>query len=312
MQKLSTIQNLLQFSLIYKPGLLSPKYGLVILDPTTIRKISDEPKRLLQWNEFIDLDYQAQKLFESSGFRLGILAESIFENWLLEQKLDYRRGVQIFEIEPTNRTLGELDFLYKLNDEWKHFELASKIYCFRPKHNDFIGPNKRDFFHRKLFSLQNQQLPLISNPSTIQILKNEGLEQIKESQVHFCGRLFYPPGRWSIPEYINTEHQKGIYYEKILPFKNYKNNHAMMLLPRYLWFLPEISLSQLMPVKFTKGNFAQLQWADLSKPDDINELKHVLKHFQNHNQTTMLILFEKTSRNWHEIQRILLLPHEIN
>ena len=309
---LPKFNQFLQFSLISRPGLLSSTYGLPILDVQTLSYTNEEPNLELGWDQFLSMDDEAQKLFESSGFRLGILAESIFENWLIENKIDYRRGLQIFETEPVRRTLGELDFLYYQNKRWSHFELAAKIYCFRPQYNDYIGPNKRDFFHRKLDSLQNKQLPLISNPSTEKILKNQGIENIRKSQVHFCGRLFYPPGQWNIPNYFNCEHAQGIYYENNLPIHNYQNHQSLILLPRYLWFLPDINLTELSALKFTKDKFAQIQWADLSKKEDIYELEQVLEYYTKLGQTTMLALLEYQSEKWREIQRILLLPHSMN
>ena len=309
---LPQFNRLLQFSLIHNPGLLSREYGLPLLDIENISDINDELSLELRWNQFLNVDHQAQKLFESSGFRLGILAESIFENWLREHKIDFRRGLQVFEPEPSRKTLGELDFLYYHDKCWTHFELAAKIYCFRPQYNDYIGPNKRDFFHRKLDSLEQKQLPLISNPSTVKILKNQGIENITKSQVHFCGRLFYPPGQWDIPDYVNCEHAKGIYYENHLPLDSFQNNQSLVLLPRYLWFLPEINLTELSILKFTKGQFAQMQWASVSEKEDIYQLEQVLKHYTKLGKTTMLAVLEYQSEKWREIQRILLLPHSMN
>ena len=123
-----TIQDFLQFSLIYKPSLLSAEFGLTLLDPETFSKITKKPLGALSWNEFVKMDDDAQKLFQSNGFRLGILAESIFEKWLIDQKINYKRGLQIFEKEPVRKTLGELDFLYYKNQSWNHVELTAKIY----------------------------------------------------------------------------------------------------------------------------------------------------------------------------------------
>ena len=116
---LPQFNRLLQFSLIHNPGLLSREYGLPLLDIENISDINDELSLELRWNQFLNVDHQAQKLFESSGFRLGILAESIFENWLREHKIDFRRGLQVFEPEPSRKTLGELDFLYYHDKCWR-------------------------------------------------------------------------------------------------------------------------------------------------------------------------------------------------
>ncbi len=312
MQTFSEILHFLRASLIHKPGLLCRSYGLTLLDPHTWKSDNHERDLSIQWAEFIRMDHEAQELFRYCGFRLGMLAESVFENWLQKQNIDYRRGLQIFESKPISRTLGELDFLYKRNQEWQHFELAAKVYCFRPQNNDFIGPNKRDFFHRKLNTLKTQQLPLVSHPCAINTLKSEGLKNVKQSSVHFCGRLFYPPGEWKAPDYVNPSHSKGIYFEKHLPLQNFKNNNVLLLLPRYLWFLPEIVLDQLISIKFTKGNFAELQWANLANTVQIEQLKNVIDHFKSMGKTIMLSLLECKESKWYEAERILLLPHTLN
>ena len=308
MQTLSQIQYLLQDSLVQKPGLLSRKYGLPLLEPHTWNVDTHKSNSALTWDQFVSADNQAQELFKNCGFRLGILAESVFESWLKKQNLEYVRGLQIFESKPITRTLGELDFIYKRNNQWQHFELAAKIYCYRPQNRDFIGPNKRDFFHRKLEILQSQQLPLISNPHTKSALVSNGLQNVETSSVHFCGRLFYPPGEWKVPDYVNPEHLRGIYFEKYLPIQNLPSDNALVLLPRYLWFLPKIELDQLIPIEFSTSNFAHLQWADLSNTIQIEKLKIVTDHYKILGQTTMLSLLKFKAEKWQEVERILLLP----
>ena len=93
---LPQFNQFLQFSLIHNPGLLSREYGLPLLDIENISDTNDELNLELRWNQFLNVDHQAQKLFESSGFRLGILAESIFENWLREHKIDFLEEVYRF------------------------------------------------------------------------------------------------------------------------------------------------------------------------------------------------------------------------
>ena len=57
---IAPIQSILQFSLIHNPGLLSREYGLPLLDIENISDINDELSLELRWNQFLNVDHQAQ------------------------------------------------------------------------------------------------------------------------------------------------------------------------------------------------------------------------------------------------------------
>ncbi|MGM0589183.1 MAG: DUF1853 family protein [Bacteroidota bacterium] len=93
--------------------------------------------------------------------RLGLYAEWLFELWCDQhpkiQLLD--RGVQVRDAT-TGQTLGELDFLLKLNDCYIHLEMAVKYYLATEDGSQlsmYYGPNPRDRMDKKWQKMVGQQ-----------------------------------------------------------------------------------------------------------------------------------------------------------
>lgn len=312
MQTLNRIHSYLQCSLIHNQGLLNCNTGINLAKPNSWGNQTFYESDLNDWEDFSTLDKQARILFEACGYRLGILAEAVFENWLKLNQIKYFRGIQVFESGTSPKTLGELDFIYFLENQWIHLELAAKVYCFRPQMNDFIGPNRRDFMHLKLRSLRNHQLPLIKHPSTTRILNAEGVTRVESSNVHFCGRIFYPTGSWKIPEYIHPDHLKGTYYEKELPLADFPKKNVLMLLPRYLWFAPKINLTALEYIALEYSQFAPLYWINLQNPSQTKRFSQIIEDYRSSGQTLMLSMLQWSSNQWQEIERILFVPKSLS
>lgn len=309
MPTLSKIHTLLQRSLIHNPSLLNPNSEMSLANPSLWANQDFRDTFLFDWDDFIELDRESQILFKTCGFRLGVLAEAVFEQWLIQNQINYFRGIQIFDSGPGRKTLGELDFVYKYNDQWLHCELAAKIYCYRPLENDFIGPNRRDFFHLKLQNLRNHQLPLGTSTATQNTLQKQNIGPIKNSNVHFCGRIFYPRGRFECITQLHPNHLKGIYYEKQLPLNSFPQNYVLMLIPRYMWFIPSIQLKVIQSVDLQFSDFAKLQSIHLDKPLEKKYLEEIINKYQYSAKSLMFILFKPNNEVWQEVERILLVPH---
>ena len=86
-------------------------------------------------------------------------------------EINYKRGLQIFEKEPVRKTLGSLIFFIAKTKVGIMWSWLQKYTVFVPNLMTILDLTN-EIFHRKLQSLQNKQLPLISDPSTIRILKS--------------------------------------------------------------------------------------------------------------------------------------------
>lgn len=312
MPTLSKIHKLLQHSLIRNPGLLNPNSEIILTNPNLWATNDYKETFVFEWDDFVELDHESQILFESCGFRLGVLAEAVFEQWLIQNQIDYVRGIQIFDSETGRKTLGELDFVYNHHGQWLHCELAAKIYCYRPVENDFIGPNRRDFLHLKLQNLHNHQLPLGTSAVTQDALKKVNIGPIKNSNIHFCGRIFYPKDHYEQINQLHPNHLKGTYFERNLPLSNFPKDYVLMLIPRYMWFIPAIQLKNIQSVDLHYSEFAELQSINLDKPVEQKYLEEVISRHQSSGKSLMFILFQPFCEGWREVERILLVPHVLS
>ncbi len=102
------------------------------------------------------------------------------------------------QIANKNITIGELDFIIKEHDLFKHIELVYKFYLYRPTQeiaqiSSWIGPNNKDSLVKKLTKLKEKQLPLLYASETQPILKdlNIPVEEIKQFTC-FKAQLFTP------------------------------------------------------------------------------------------------------------------------
>tara|TARA_R110000850_G_scaffold5389_13_gene22468 strand:+ start:1624 stop:2469 length:846 start_codon:yes stop_codon:yes gene_type:complete len=146
-------------------------------------------------------------LQSKASYRVGYYVESLIEAWLngLEGVGQVEHALQI---KASKRTLGELDFLYRLNGVINHLEVALKFYFYHPQENGlgshFVGPNASDSFERKRDKMLRQQIPL----------GREFHPEIDISQVMMKGLIFYPPGTDrpdDLPEGLNPDHRRGFW-----------------------------------------------------------------------------------------------------
>ncbi|NNE93868.1 MAG: DUF1853 family protein [Verrucomicrobiales bacterium] len=146
---------------------------------------------------------------EKKSHRVGRYFEDLIEFWLTEiQDVELiARGHQIFDANEKTRTIGELDFVWRDDcGTLIHLETAVKFYLHDPGENhtgsQFVGPNARDTFERKIARLLDHQLPLSA--------RNYSEPVIPRALVR--GRIFYHPDSSApetLPDFLNPDHLRG-------------------------------------------------------------------------------------------------------
>jgi hypothetical protein len=200
----------LVWSLVSPPLVSSAEYPASLNDKwcqAVYQSLAEELMQLDQSPEPLQLWVAKQK-----SWRLGIRFESfwsfIFTRLLARREiLDWTSHVQIFDKQSTaarpnksNNTLGELDFVYRDNQQqFHHLEVAVKFYLLKPDqtgHRHLIGPNGADWYERKLEHLFQKQLPLSALADSRAIIAERfsvNPNQLScRQQGIIKGMLFYP------------------------------------------------------------------------------------------------------------------------
>lgn len=136
--------------------------------------------------------------FEFKNQRLGKLVEE-FVFYQLQQQSSVNWIVGNLQIQKDQRTIGELDALYNLNDQAIHLEIVYKFYLYDTlKSYDeplsyWIGPNRKDTLQYKLDKLRNKQFPLLYRAETRQQLANYKVDiDLVLQKICFKAQLFLP------------------------------------------------------------------------------------------------------------------------
>ena len=143
----------------------------------------------------------------SASYRVGYYVESLVGVCL--QKLNGIGDIQhALQIKGSERTLGEIDFLYRLNDILHHLEISLKFYLYESEDNHsgshFVGPNSSDYFEKKRDKMLQKQIPL----------GREHFPEIEVSQIMMKGMIFYPPDvdtASCLPKGLNPDHRRGVW-----------------------------------------------------------------------------------------------------
>lgn len=122
--------------------------------------------------------------------RLGRYAEKLMSFYLLHRGILVAHGVQVRAEK--NRTIGEFDFLLRLNGQLVHWEFATKFYLLESTGagNDadyFVGPNLADTLGAKMHKIFDRQLLLSEHPAAQALLP----EPVAQAQALVKGWLFY-------------------------------------------------------------------------------------------------------------------------
>ncbi|EMI45138.1 DUF1853 family protein [Rhodopirellula sp. SWK7] len=164
----------------------------------------------------IDVNHLVAFFSDRPSRKVGHYFERLLLYWL-----KHIRRVDIvahnLQIHSGERTLGEIDFLYRdEQSQLVHLEAAVKFYLYQPDHavlgSHFIGPNVRDTFERKMHRLFLHQLPL----------SVEHIPDVDSREAFVKGRIFYDhnaplPSR--LPPRMSADHLTG----SILRLQQWKN-----------------------------------------------------------------------------------------
>ncbi len=164
-----------------------------------------------------------------NNLRLGKQIESFVE-FQLKNVPNLTLLQSNLQIINNKRTLGEMDFLFKLNNEPVHLEVVYKFYLYNPlvgssELDHWIGPNNKDCLVYKLEKLKNKQLPLLFKPETQPYLDEFNLSaHTIQQMVYFKAQLFTPyQSNKTDYKYINEACIQGFYItiDQLHDFKQY-------------------------------------------------------------------------------------------
>jgi hypothetical protein len=162
--------------------------------------------QLLNWLDLLNsdpshlLEYIQQNNTRLLGSYFECLWQYYFKHSPNTQLLAHH--VQVNQQDPktsARQTLGELDALARINDDYVHIELAVKFYLLTPGKSgqqacDWIGPQTRDRLDLKINTLGRKQFPFLHHPETQQLLIQQGLSHHYEPALGLKGYLFKPFG----------------------------------------------------------------------------------------------------------------------
>lgn len=149
----------------------------------------------LGWLQQLDRNPQPLMDFLSrrKASKLGYYFEDLVAFWL-SQKIASDFYESHIKISSGNRDIGELDFLFRAEQEVHHWEAAVKFYLYTQNQQGTVtwyGPDTRDTFSRKLGRMLEHQLRLSDRPEVREILLSRGINDVSP-RMFIKGYLFYP------------------------------------------------------------------------------------------------------------------------
>ena len=239
----------------------------------------------------IDLDAIAQHIITSYDFnRLGHYFEELTYN-IIHSIRSNEVLLRNEQIKRNNKTLGEIDLLYRdLNtNQLVHLEMAIKFFISIDGSLDtrsLVGPNAYDRFDKKLELLISKQ------QHNAKFLNYE--EEIT-SKILFKGYLFHP---------FNNG------------FKHDKSSN----IPKDVdvgWYLrwSEFKNSELTEAKFIMLN--KKEWCsyhETTNSDRIMDFKQLIQfideYYRDYQHAILVAVVDENENQWHEINRGFILPNE--
>lgn len=176
--------------------------------------------------------------------KFGYFIEKIVRNIILNDS-NIELISNNLQINSTSRTLGEIDFLVKLNDHIFYIENAFKFYLYDPKitgdlFSQWIGPNRSDSLQHKLNHITTHQFPLINTPEAIHEIEKLGVaKEDIEQYVLFKGLLFVPYGMDITVAPLNKNAVVGSYFH-FRDLGQFTNNKFYILKDKIDWILPPV------------------------------------------------------------------------
>ncbi len=177
--------------------------------------------------------------------RLGRYAEKLMAFYLERQHVLFAYGVQVRAGK--NSTIGEFDFLLRLDGQLVHWEFATKFYLLESSGagddaDYFVGPNLADTLSAKMHKILDRQLLLSAHPAAQVHLP----EPVSKAQALVKGWLFYPDAEMHVNTFGTAhEHCRGFW----CACSDFAHLHAerYAILPRLQWLAPaSLPLAQTM------------------------------------------------------------------
>jgi hypothetical protein len=188
--------------------------------------------------------------------RLGRYAEKLMAFFLEHKGVLYAHGVQVRAGK--NSTIGEFDFLLRLDERLIHWEFATKFYLLESSGagedaDYFVGPNLADTLGAKMHKIFDRQL-LLSKHAAAQIHLPQAVSQ---AQAMVKGWLFYPLGQLQETGVFGTSpaHCRG-FWCALADMNLHAERYA--ILPRLQWLAPaRLALSQTMNVQALQNHLTE-------------------------------------------------------
>jgi hypothetical protein len=235
-------------------------------------------------------------LAKQKDYRLGHRFETLLTYWF-NHSHRYEILAQNLQIQDTNKTIGEFDFIIKdhARDKVQHWEVACKFYL---GINDtaftqsWVGPMLKDRLDLKYDSMQSRQSKLSEHPAAKQQLQQLGLT-IDEHIGLMKGRLFHPiqSTEPAHPSLVASDHQHAQWARLEHFVKHFQSS-------RYQWQV----------LKKDQWMASQLYCSDNSYLDTDS----IAQYFLDRSQASPLCLagFLPETSKGHEIKRIFLVAKD--
>jgi uncharacterized protein len=200
--------------------------------------------------EFISLSNSNFNKTSIDEIRLGKLIEHFVLHELAEnESIDiFASNLQLID---NKVTVGEIDALIKHLNDFIHLEIVFKFYLYDPsiktsEIDRWIGPNRNDWFSKKIEKLKTKQFPILKHPKAKSILNQLGLRsKLFQQKVLFKAQLFVPFNMLNNEfKLINNQCIKGFYlsFEEVQKLKT-----TLFYMPSKLdWILePQLNVNWL-------------------------------------------------------------------
>ena len=170
--------------------------------------------------------------------RLGRYAESLLAFYLHHRGWLAAHGLQVRD---ERHTVGEFDFLVRLEEQLVHWEFATKFYLLESSgagHDAdyFVGPNLADTLGAKMHKIFDRQLHLANHPAAAKFLP----ASVSMAQALVKGWLFYRRSENAsrLIDGLHPAHCRGFWCTCEELRTSDDNSLRYMVLPRLAWLAP--------------------------------------------------------------------------